>query len=241
MREKFGRRLRNDQFGFNFEIDFEVESYLRYRGSQFVDRFDANSYLYITKAMDYFDLARPRTDSRRRLERRDGAIPGDQLHVGLAVSQLPIARNRQRAARPEQGRRLLRIAVELRPRRVPGGRRGADRTGPRIPGEHVQGVRISRCRLPPRNLYARPFVRSLLGRSDYAIISELIEPGTRVLDLGCGEGELLAGWLRTRTLRRAASRSSARRCSEPSRAAFRSTRATSIRAWPTTRTTSSTT
>ncbi len=57
MREKFGRRLRNDGFGFNFEIDFEVESYLRYRGAQFVDRFDANSYLYITKAMDYFDLA----------------------------------------------------------------------------------------------------------------------------------------------------------------------------------------
>jgi homoserine O-acetyltransferase/O-succinyltransferase len=56
MREKFGRRLRNDQFGFHFDIDFEVESYLRYRGTQFVDRFDANSYLYITKAMDYFDL-----------------------------------------------------------------------------------------------------------------------------------------------------------------------------------------
>jgi homoserine O-acetyltransferase len=60
MREKFGRRLRNDQFGFHFEIDFEVESYLRYRGAQFVDRFDANSYLYITKAMDYFDLANGR-------------------------------------------------------------------------------------------------------------------------------------------------------------------------------------
>jgi homoserine O-acetyltransferase len=57
MREKFGRRLRDKEvFGFGFDVDFEVESYLRYRGSQFVNRFDANSYLYITKAMDYFDL-----------------------------------------------------------------------------------------------------------------------------------------------------------------------------------------
>jgi homoserine O-acetyltransferase len=57
MREKFGRRLRDKEtFSFGFDVDFEVESYLRYRGSQFVNRFDANSYLYITKAMDYFDL-----------------------------------------------------------------------------------------------------------------------------------------------------------------------------------------
>jgi homoserine O-acetyltransferase len=57
LRMKFGRRLqdRND-FSYNFDADFQVESYLRYQGAKFVERFDANSFLYITKAADYFDL-----------------------------------------------------------------------------------------------------------------------------------------------------------------------------------------
>jgi homoserine O-acetyltransferase len=57
MRLKFGRRLQNrSDFSFNFNADFQVESYLRYQGTKFVERFDANSFLYITKAADYFDL-----------------------------------------------------------------------------------------------------------------------------------------------------------------------------------------
>ena len=60
MHEKFGRKLRGKKsFGFDFGVDFEVESYLRHKGGAFVDRFDANSYLYITKAIDYFDLSLP--------------------------------------------------------------------------------------------------------------------------------------------------------------------------------------
>lgn len=58
LQRKFGRRLQDrDSLTYGFDADFQVESYLRHQGSTFVDRFDANSYLYITRAMDYFDLA----------------------------------------------------------------------------------------------------------------------------------------------------------------------------------------
>jgi homoserine O-acetyltransferase len=58
MAEKFGRGLRNGDYQFNFGIDFEIESYLRYQGDKFSEYFDANTYLLITKALDYFDPAR---------------------------------------------------------------------------------------------------------------------------------------------------------------------------------------
>jgi homoserine O-acetyltransferase len=57
LQRKFGRELRRDGLSWGFDADFQVESYLRHQGASFVDRFDANSYLYITRALDYFDLA----------------------------------------------------------------------------------------------------------------------------------------------------------------------------------------
>jgi homoserine O-acetyltransferase len=56
LHRKFGRELQRDGLSWGFDADFQVESYLRHQGAAFVDRFDANSYLYITRAMDYFDL-----------------------------------------------------------------------------------------------------------------------------------------------------------------------------------------
>lgn len=57
LQRKFGRELQRDGLSWGFDTDFQVESYLRHQGASFVDRFDANSYLYITRALDYFDLA----------------------------------------------------------------------------------------------------------------------------------------------------------------------------------------
>jgi homoserine O-acetyltransferase/O-succinyltransferase len=57
MKEKFGRKFRDQRQPFKFSADFEVEGYLQYRGDNFIKRFDPNSYLYITKAIDYFNLS----------------------------------------------------------------------------------------------------------------------------------------------------------------------------------------
>jgi len=56
--EKFGRVLKRDEYGFNYDVEFEIESYLRYQGDKFAQVFDANTYLLMTKALDYFDPAK---------------------------------------------------------------------------------------------------------------------------------------------------------------------------------------
>ncbi|HEY2629804.1 MAG TPA: homoserine O-acetyltransferase [Usitatibacter sp.] len=56
--EKFGRELKRVEYGFNYDVEFEIESYLRYQGDKFAQVFDANTYLLMTKALDYFDPAR---------------------------------------------------------------------------------------------------------------------------------------------------------------------------------------
>ena len=128
MREKFGRRLRGkENFGFDFDVDFEVESYLRYRGSQFVEPLRRQLVSLHHQGDGLF-----RSDQRPRLAgggagAGPGALPGDQLQLGLAVPQLPVAGNRARAAVAQLRRGLRRAAIQLRARFVPGGRGRADR------------------------------------------------------------------------------------------------------------------
>ena len=57
MRQRFGRELREGKVNFGYDVEFQIESYLRHQGETFVDRFDANTYLLMTKALDYFDPA----------------------------------------------------------------------------------------------------------------------------------------------------------------------------------------
>ena len=93
MGEKFGRRFRNSQPDFKFDPEFEVEGYLQYRGENFIKRFDPNSYLYITKAIDYFDLANGKglQEVLRGVRR---AVSRHCLQVRLALPRIPVTGDR---------------------------------------------------------------------------------------------------------------------------------------------------
>jgi hypothetical protein len=97
MRTKFGRELREGtiNFNFNFDTEFQVESYLRHQGHAFVDRFDANTYLLITKTLDYFDPAADfDQDLSVAFHRAQARFSSDLLHQRLAVCAGPLARDR---------------------------------------------------------------------------------------------------------------------------------------------------
>ncbi len=193
MRQKFGRRLRDkDGFGFDFSVDFEVESYLRYRGSQFVTRFDANSYLYITKAMDYFDLSNGHASLGAAFEKTQArflviSFTSDWLYptyqsletVGALRSRGIDTAYCQLESSYGHDAFLLEIAEQSR----------------MITG-FLRSVASEAVRKPFSSQAARPAVEAgIANRSDYATIAELVTEGSSVLDLGCGAGELLA-WLR---------------------------------------------
>lgn len=99
MASKFGRELISGKPGFSFEPEFQVESYLRYQGNQFIDRFDANTYLRMTKALDYFDPARE----------YDGSL--DAVMHQMQAKLLLVSFTRDWRFAPERSEELVRAAL----------------------------------------------------------------------------------------------------------------------------------
>ena len=192
MKTKFGREKKDDAPTTPFSTAFQVESYLGHQGEKFVSRFDANSYLHISRAMDVYDLA----ENRRHAE---GAfLPA----AGARTKFLVIALSSDWLFPPEQS---LAITAAL----IRAGRRvsycmlqspyGHDAFLVEIDrlSEVVRAFLVAPADLsdapraaPARAAGRRPARRMDAG--DFAIIERMVPAGARVLDLGCGDGELLS-------------------------------------------------
>jgi len=253
MRQKFGRQLRDaDKYSYEFNSEFAVETYLDHQGQAFVERFDANSYLYITKAADYFDLGRDYGSLREAFanvqarflvvsfssdwlftpEQSEAMVDalvangrdvsycniastyghdafllendtlGGFLSSFLQASHRPGLRSFQA---PWRGRPAL--ASRGHPVRQAQGEPGLAPTSHDAPitaevqdrdalARKEQGQdALATAEAPHVNQARRVFSRfeqAHRARVDYELIEALLEPGSRVLDIGCGDGELLA-------------------------------------------------
>ncbi len=197
MREKFGRSLRNkDNYSYNFDPEFSIETYLDHQGQSFVERFDANCYLYITKAMDYFDLCKDYGSLKAAFEKTKARF----LVVSFSSDWL---------FPPEQSEELVDALVAD----------GKDVSYCNIESPYGHDAFL----LEPDKLGAtmKGFLESLHNRDsninniakeemplsdkkvriDYDLISSLIEPKSRILDVGCGNGELLLKLMRDKSIR----------------------------------------
>jgi homoserine O-acetyltransferase len=203
MHEKFGRQLRlADRYSYDFGNEFSVEAYLDHKGRTFVERFDANSYLYITKAMDYYDL-----------DGRYGSLRAAFKDVQARF--LVMSFSSDWLFPPWQSRRivdaLLANGKEVSYSEV-NSKYGHDAflLEPEILGRLIDGILASARGRPlvedggsVEPFRQTPAVKTSWrrDRADYGQIEELIEPGSRVLDLGCGRGVLLDRLVRGKNVR----------------------------------------
>jgi homoserine O-acetyltransferase len=185
MHQKFGRRLQEkDEYGFEFGTDFQVESYLRHKGDSFVKRFDANSYLFLSKAMDYFDLGRQYGGALKeafaRAKSRFLVVsfssdwlfpPSASLDIVTALHQnsVPVVYTEIKS---DYGHDAFLLEVEDLSALI---RNTLDRAEPPRASVALPGL---------------PLPEGALNPEDRVVV-ELVEEGSRVLDLGCGEGDLL--------------------------------------------------
>lgn len=189
MRQKFGRMLRDsDKYSYDFSSEFSVETYLNYQGQSFVERFDANSYLYITKAMDYFDLERDYGSLQNAFARTKARF----LIVSFTSDWL---------FTPAQSEEMVNALVAKRKPvsycniYSPYGH-DAFLLEPDTLGRLISGF-ISTTFAKPEfekrinNVNIKGIEKLKRLRVDYELIESLIKPDSRVLDVGCGDGMLL--------------------------------------------------
>ena len=199
LHRKFGRRFQDrDNPTFSFDADFQVESYLRHQGISFVERFDANSYLYLTRAMDYFDLAADYdgvlANAYKETPTRfcvvsftsDWLFPTSEsraiVHAlnagGARVSFAEIVTDKGHDAFLLDEPELFAI--------VRGFLEGAAKARG-LPREAM--MMLSRLK---RDLTMAEAARTPGGaRVDLLVVADMVEHGAKVLDVGCGDGELL--------------------------------------------------
>ena len=186
MEQKFGRGMGNTRNPRSFDTGFHLESYLRYQGAKFVERFDANSYLHITWAMDHFDLEA----EYGSLAQAFSHIQAEVLNVNLSTDWLFPPHESREITRELVNAGKVVTSVELD---TPFGHDGfliemgdlGEVVGrfldTHLPVEH--GV--------PQDL---PIFHE---REDFALLEHMIEKKARILDLGCGDGRLIESLWRT--------------------------------------------
>ena len=195
MREKFGRKLRGaEQYSYDFNSEFAVETYLDYQGQSFVERFDANSYLYITKAADYFDLQKDYGSLNKAFANVKSrflivSFTSDWLFTPAqseAIVDALVANGKDvsfcNIASP-YGHDSFLLEPETLGSFISGFLDATYRPG--VKKEH-EGIRAR------EHYETHDFERARRTRVDYELIESLIEPAGLVLDIGCGDGELLA-------------------------------------------------
>jgi homoserine O-acetyltransferase len=195
MRKKFGRQLRNsDNYSFGFDSEFAVETYLDHQGRTFVERFDANSYLYITKAADYFDLNREFGSLPKAFENTKSKF----LVISFSSDWLftPVQSEELVNALAATGKDLSYCCIES-----PSGHDAFllenEQIGLLISGflDSTHRQLKSGCGIITDlkcDCIAESHTAPARARVDYQLIESLIEPQSTVLDVGCGDGQLLA-------------------------------------------------
>jgi homoserine O-acetyltransferase/O-succinyltransferase len=207
MHEKFGRNRKPDRDESIFETGFEVENYLNHQGDQFIRRFDANSYLHITWAMDHFDLVT-----------RYGTL--DKAFEGSKAEYLLVALSSDWHFYPEQTRDLGRVLlnqkkiVSLVELDSPHGhdafllevenlskvihgfleKPGADSTRNKESLESLSGQAEKRSEVSPKVSTANS---GFTASQDLDVLASLIAPGSHILDVGCGDGALIDSMYRS--------------------------------------------